>query len=486
MSCAESVPDRVEAAVIGAGPAGMSAATALAKAGIDALTIDEAEAPGGRIWRAVPAALRNGQDGPDMAEGDRRRADVSASGARFLPRSVVWSIGREAGDWRIDMLTPEGSRSVRAGLLLVAVGTVERVIPFPGWTLPGVVSLAGTTILLKSQRMAPGRRVVVAGTGPLLASVGAGILKAGSEVAAVVDIASRLEWLRTAPALATDPSLAARGASWTWRLLRAGIVPRHRTGVVAAEGQEQLESVVLSPLDKDGAPVPGAPVRRIACDALSIGHGLSPATEITRLLRAEHVFDRDLGGWRPATDVEGRTSLDGLYVAGDGAGVRGAACACEAGERAAAAMLADLRSLRSVKARKAVVNGRIGAAMSRLSRQRPAMSAAIPRKTVVCRCEDVTRAEIEAAIDDGAMDINQLKHFTRCGMGPCQGRNCGDVAAELLALRMIEDGRAEEIDSARRAVGQWTGRTPLRPVPLTDLVGTFSYEDIHVPEPAPL
>jgi len=486
---ASAAPEPVvaEVAVIGAGPAGASAAAALAKAGIGVAVIDEAREAGGRIWRAAPPALRPPRPGPEAAEGDRLRARLAASGAMAIAEAVVWSVGRSGDGWRIDMLGPDGPCAVSARRLLVAVGTTERVIPFPGWTTPGVVGLAATTVLLKSQKTAPGRRVVVAGSGPLLASVAAGVLKAGAEVAAVADLASAREWLRAGPALVSRPGLAARGAGWTLAALRGGVRPRFRTTVLAAEGEERLEAVRLGPVDADGAPVPGAPSERIGCDALAIGHGLSPATEITRLLRAGHVFDRDLGGWRPETDAEGRTSVPGLYVAGDGAGVRGAAHAQIAGARAAAAIAADLRRGSPIVVPDGASRAaRLGTAMSRLTRQRPGLTAAIPPGTVVCRCEDVTRAEIDAAIDDGATGMNQLKHFTRCGMGPCQGRSCADAAAELLALRLVADGGAPELDAARTAAGQWTGRTPLRPVPLDALTGAFDYDDIPVPEPAPL
>ena len=124
--------------------------------------------------------------------------------------------------------------------------------------------------------------------------------------------------------------------------------------------------------------------------------------------------------------------------------------------------------------------------MARLTTTKLAMAAEIPPETIVCRCEDVTRAEIDAACDTGARDVNQLKHFTRCGMGPCQGRSCGEAAAELLALRLVADGAVPDVDAGRRCAGQWTGRVPLRPVPLAALAGKFSYDDIPVPEPAPL
>ena len=119
--------------------------------------------------------------------------------------------------------------------------------------------------------------------------------------------------------------------------------------------------------------------------------------------------------------------------------------------------------------------------MSRLAALRPALVASIPADTVVCRCEDVTRREIEEAVAEGAVEVNQLKHFTRCGMGPCQGRICGEAAAELVAARIASDP-----DEGRRAAGQWTGRAPLRPVAMDDLAGRFEYGDIPIPPPAPL
>ena len=223
-------------------------------------------------------------------------------------------------------------------------------------------------------------------------------------------------------------------------------------------------------------------------DALCIGHGLAPATEVPRLLRAECAFDRARGGWRPETDVFGRTSVAGLYVAGDGAGILGGQAALLAGRTVGAAIAADLCG--TVPAARASWSGwrarRFGAAMTGLTATKSAVAAAIPAETIVCRCEDVTRAEIDAGYDAGAREINQLKHFTRCGMGPCQGRICGEAVAELLALRLAADGAVADVDAGRRRAGQWTGRTPLRPVPLAALVGEFSYDDIPVPEPAPL
>jgi len=196
-------------------------------------------------------------------------------------------------------------------------------------------------------------------------------------------------------------------------------------------------------------------------------------------------FDRLRGGWVPRVDAFGRTSLPGLYAVGDGAGIRGADPALVAGELAGLAAASDAGRISA-----ATFNGEtkkplrqrasywsFADAMADMMALRPAQVAGIPAPTVVCRCEDVTRLDIENAAAAGALDVNQMKHFTRCGMGPCQGRMCGDVAAELLAQsRKVQ----------REAVGYWTGRPPLRPVPLTDLVGSFEYGDIPIPRPAPL
>ena len=204
-----------------------------------------------------------------------------------------------------------------------------------------------------------------------------------------------------------------------------------------------------------------------------------------RVLRADMVFDRLRGGWVPVTDANGRTSVSGLIAVGDGAGIRGAEPAALAGEIAGLTVAHDCGRLdvgaysvamRGLRKRLENYNAFADTIAGHMA-LRAAHAAAVPADTIVCRCEDVTRGAIDAAARDGASDVNQLKHFTRCGMGPCQGRMCGDVAAELLA---------QARGLTRDAVGVWTGRPPLRPVALDDLIGTFSYSDIPVPKPAPL
>lgn len=475
-------PHETDLIVIGGGPAGAAAALAASRAGLSVALLDEAASPGGQVYRAPPAGLSVSPAGrgPDDEAGEALRARLAASPVAWRGAARVWSI---SDAFRVDAVTPAGNESFIAPRLVAATGAHERLTPFPGWTTPGVIGLAAATILLKSQGMIPGRRTVVAGCGPLLAAVAAKIVAGGGVVAAVVDLSGPGDWLGALPGLARRPDLLRQGMGWALKLGVARVPVLFRHGVVAVEGAAACERVTIAPVDSEGRPT-GGRARIIEADALAIGHGLVPGAEITKLLRARHRFDRAAGGWAPLRDAFGRCSVAGLYAVGDGAAIAGAeparlsghlaglAAAHDAGRLAPDVFAREAASARAELDRMLVFAGAVG----RLMRARPAMVEAIAPDTVICRCEDVRRSEIEMAIADGARDINQLKHFTRCGMGPCQGRMCGETAAELLALHL----------GSREEVGYWTGRPPLRPVPLADLLGRFDYADIPVPTPAPL
>ncbi|MCX7340456.1 MAG: NAD(P)/FAD-dependent oxidoreductase [Hyphomicrobiales bacterium] len=462
-------PQRFDLIVLGAGPAGGRAALTAAAAGLTVILIDEQSAAGGQVWRKpraerVPART-------DGQHGEGLRAALDASDVTLALGRRVWSVTE---GFRVDSLGPEGSMSCVADHLIVATGAHERVIPFPGWTMPGVMGLAAATILLKSESRLPGKRVVVAGRGPLMAQVAAGILAKGGRVVAVVDQMRLTGWLGALPALATQPRLLAQGGGWMGRVLasRTPWLFNHR--VVEARGADRVSEIVVTSASGDR--------RALSCDALVIGDGLVPGTEVPRLLSARMWFDRLHGGWIPELTADFETSVPGLFCVGDGAGIRGALQAGTSGELAALAVArqlgrktepARLARLRRAFARASCFSDAVAAMLS----GQTADVARIGPDTIVCRCEDVSRSEIDAAMAEGIRDINQIKHVTRCGMGPCQGRMCGDTVQELVALGSRR---------SREEVGAWTGRPPLRPVPLGDLVGSFDYGDIPVPEPAPL
>lgn len=473
---------RCDVVVIGAGPGGAHTALTAAAAGLSVALVDENAAAGGQVWRA-PSQQVDHADAEARA-GAALRARLAAAPVTHLPGASVWLIGRHGATWRIDLVREGRSETIHAAALVLATGAHERVVPFPGWTTPGVIGLAAATILLKSDGILPGRRCVVAGCGPLLAAAAAGILKAGGEVAAVVDLAARREWLAGLAPLAARPDLAARGAGWVARILRARVKVLSRHAVIGVAGEDTVHEVAVAPVDKTGRPVPGAVPRRFEADCLAIGHGLVPDTAATRLLRVAHRYDADRGGWFAERDDSLAASSPGLWLVGEIGGIGGVAVAALQGELAgfsaarALGRLGDAAFRREVSRLRTSLRraGRAGGAMARMMRLRDGLVAAIPPDTVVCRCEDVTRAEIEDAIGAGARSLDQLKQWTRCGMGPCQGRMCGETAATLLAAHI----------GGRAAAGMWTGRPPLRPVAADEILGSFDYADIPIPPPAPL
>ncbi|MGI9334509.1 MAG: FAD-dependent oxidoreductase [Gammaproteobacteria bacterium] len=479
--------DELELVVVGAGPAGIGAALAAREHGVNVLVVDEGLAPGGQIYRAA----FGGQPGtgpvePDAeaAFGDRLRHQLQESGAHVLSRARVWCA---TPGFRVDALVNEAAgprhAGIRAKTLVAACGTTERIVPFPGWTMPGVVGLAAATTMMKSQFIVPGERTVVAGAGPLLAAVAAGFVKAGVAPVAVVDLASRAEWLARLPRMAVRLDLVRRGVGWLHLIRKAGVPILHRHAVDEVRGTDNVDRVVVRAVDATGGLRSGVTARTFDADALAVGHGLAPASELTRLLGARHVFDAQCGGWVAQHDDSFRTSVSGLYAAGDGAGVFGAAAALIQGRIAGHTAALDLgrteaRVWRSAVTplRRALARARqFGTAMSSIGAPRPGLIARIAPDTVVCRCEDVTRGAIDEAIQNGACEVNQVKAWTRCGMGPCQGRVCGDTVAHLVAERV----------GSRVRAGIWTARAPLRPVAIDELPGQYEYADIPMPEDAP-
>lgn len=462
--------------VIGAGPAGGEAALAASSAGLRVALVDEGVAPGGQVWRAPRTDAALGANGDaDSAAGHDLRRRLAVSDVEILSRTQVWDL---RPGFTAYCVAEGGAKTLTAPLLILATGAVERVQPFPGWTLPGVLGLAAATAIMKAEKHLPGRRTVVAGQGPLLIAVAAKAVALGRPPVAVVDLASRRDWLCAATGFAALPGLALRGAAWLARL-RAARVPMFRNAsVVAASGQQQLSGVTVRNMDN-------GTLTEIEADTLYLGNGLSPADELHRLLGAEQVYDPLRGGYRTVCDADRRASIPGLFVAGDGAGVHGALPSSLQGGIAGLAAALDHGALdrTSFERRSAPLRRRLGRAMRfadascGLMKMREDSLSDIPMDTIVCRCEDVTRGEIEAAIHDGASDINQLKHFTRGGMGPCQGRMCGLNTAAFLRAAM-----PELTDDALRL----TPRAPVRPVNMDELIGSFEYSDIPVPKPAPL
>lgn len=451
--------------VIGGGPAGMAAATRASSLGLRTALIEESAALGGQVYRPMP-----GKAGP----GDALRNELRASETTILLEHAVWNL---SDGYHVDVIGAHGTERLEARALILATGTHERFVPVKGWTLPGVIGLGAATVLMKSQQILPGRDVVVAGVGPLLLVAASMILEAGGRVAALVDLNGVGDWAARAPAMLSRPDLVWQGSRWWSRLLRSKTPVFRRHVVTEIEGEDDVRAVQLAPVDGDWSPSFGAR-RTIAADAVCIGYGLCPSTDMTRLLEVPHRFAPELGGWVPELDDDYRTTKEGLYVVGDAAGVQGVTVAPLSGEIAA---LAAARALSGIEHDATSLRrdlrraSRFGRAMSALTRMRAGLVTSVAPDTIVCRCEDVTRQQIDDAVAAGCGDINQVKAATRCGMGPCQGRMCGDAAASIIATTV----------GSRERIGQLTARPPFRPVATKALTGTFDYDDIIMAERAP-
>ncbi|MDT8857814.1 NAD(P)/FAD-dependent oxidoreductase [Paracoccaceae bacterium Fryx2] len=447
-------------AIIGAGPAGLRAAAALVAAGLRPVLLDEAPEPGGQIYRRPPPALRPALAPAKLYGPDASRARALHEGFAALagavdhrPGTMVWNAtNRDAGGFRLMLHHTSGLRSaLDCDALILATGAMDRILPMPGWTLPGVWSLGGAQVMLKGQANLIGRRPVFAGSGPLLYLIAGQYAAAGGTPAAVIDAASFGAKLRAIPWLAARPAVMLRGVAMT-ALLRA-------RGVPLLEGchADRIEAA------DDGLRVHWSGARGtgfVTGDAVAIGHGLKPEHLLADILGCDRRYDTGARQWLVHTDAEGRSSQPGLYLAGDMAGIRGGHAAETAGELTALAALADLG--RAAPGRPALRRALIRQDLFRKGMERafPFPSdrvADLPDETIVCRCEGIGAGDLRQAIRLWQpADVNRLKAMTRCGMGRCQGRLCGDIAAGLLAS---ETGRHVA------DVGSLRGQAPVKPLP---------------------
>ncbi len=452
-----------EILVLGGGAGGLNAAIAAGRAGARVLLVDERPQPGGQYYKQpLRAAL---PDDAQFAGGRALIAEAQAAGVAFLRGAQLWGAFEP-----LDLMIFDGgaSRLCRPGRLIVAAGAYERGLPFPGWTLPGVMTTGAAQTLLRSYAVLPGQRVLVAGNGPLNLQVAVELARAGAEVAAVVELARR-PGLWAAAALGTmltsTPMLALRGRDYLTELKRRGVALLHRHVVAGVEraGDRLRAQVVPWPAD-------GATGRSYEVDAVCVGYGFMPSNEILRALGCRHAFDPARGHLVTERDGDGLTSVAQVYAVGDCAGLGGAPAAEAEGLIAGLAAARSLGLAPAVGQQQAVVRARaqlrryrrFQSGLWELFRAPHLLTELAGPQTVICRCEELTLAEIEAGFEDGTQSIGAVKRATRAGMGRCQGRYCGPVLAALAAAR-----RNLPLDEG----AHWAPRPPVKPIRIADIVG---------------
>jgi NADPH-dependent 2,4-dienoyl-CoA reductase/sulfur reductase-like enzyme len=434
---------RVDVAVVGAGPAGLAAACAAAEAGASVLLLDEAAAPGGQVWRraSVGAGSAAGQESAGLAAARPSRLArrwmrrCEASGACLVSGASVLDVAPGP-----TLLADQAGRALRveARRLVIATGARERFLPFPGWTLPNVMGVGGAQALLKSGASFRGRRVVVAGSGPLLLPVAASLARAGARIAIVAEQAPAAAVARFAAALWRRPRRliqAARYRAAFWRApYRCGVWVSAALGGARppSSGEVSLGAGVRRPAAaqdslavRETVLTDGFRTWSEECDLLACAYGLVPNLELARLLGCA------LTGGDPRVvrvDARQQTSVAGVYCAGEPTGIGGLEPALLSGRiagMAAAGIAPETPLLRSLQRRRDHERG-FAAALRRAFQPRSELLRLATSATIVCRCEDVPLGKI-----DPAWSARQAKLYTRAGMGPCQGRVCG-AALELL------------------------------------------------------
>lgn len=448
--------DRLAPLIVGAGPAGIRAAQCLAAAGLRPVVIDEGHAPGGQIYRQrlVPDARTTATlYGSEASKAERLHRDFAALADQIdhRPLTLLWNLR----DGIADVAQNVQNRRIAYDGLILATGATDRVLPIPGWTLPGVFTLGGAQIALKAQGCAIGRRVVFVGSGPLLTLVAWQYLRAGVDVAAVLDAAPLSAKRHLLRGLAQSPKVILRGTRYAAELKLRGVRLAYGVNDVAITGTDRATGVTWRE---------GRHTKHLDCDGVGYGLSLRSETQLADLAGCAFGFNQRDRAFLPLRDMAGRTSVPGVYLAGDGAGIAGADAAEWAGERAALALLED-RGL-PVEAGQAA---QLERSLSANAAFRDTLEAAFPfplhwarhisDDTLLCRCEEVTAGEIRDAITHfGLPEMNRVKAVTRMGMGRCQGRMCGAAAAEVLACHT-----GQPIDT----MGRLRAQAPVKPVPFT-------------------
>jgi len=450
--------------VVGAGPAGIAAATQAARAGASVLVLDEYSQPGGQYYRQPAEGICPTSSARIFEQSERGHSlilEAKQAGVAFRCEALVWGAFT---DGTLAVHSADTSEVITPGKLILACGAYDRSVAFPGWTLPGVMTAGAAQALLKGQGILPGRRILMAGTGPLQVAVAAQLAQAGARLVGVLEAVKLGRLVSSGPRFWGQWGRLREGLQY-WRTLRSANVPLTfgRT-VIRAIGDGVLSAVVTAELDDDWSAIPGTEAE-VQVDTLCTEFGLVPNTRLARLLGCQIVYDPARGGLVPLYDDAMQSSRSGVFIVGEAAGIAGAKAAelqgriagisaalqlgkgdpYQCGQRIAAArreLRSELRFARSLNETFAV---------------KPGILKLLTDDTIICRCEEITAGEFRHERPAWISTLDAARTVIRVGMGNCQGCMCESLVAQLLA---------KEAGRKIAEVGSYHIRPPLKPIPV--------------------
>ncbi|MFA0442148.1 hypothetical protein BCU70_01920 [Vibrio sp. 10N.286.49.C2] len=442
--------------IIGAGPGGLAAAVTAEDLGLKTLVVDEQPEPGGQIYRSMERSRSENVDvlGKDYFAGKPLVETFRASSATYIPNTTVINI---ANNFDVDLLSGGETQRVRGRRVLLSIGATERPVPMKKWTLPGVMGAAAADILFKSADMVPDEPVVIAGSGPLLLLAACHLVDNGVEIAAMVETASFKDYIKAAPYLPgalLRCSYLLKGLQMRWKVKRAGVPLYMGCRDLEVIGGERAEGLRFSYRGRQ---------KDIDAKTVLLHEGVVPNIRLSESLNCEHEWYEPQRYWKPVLDIWGQTSVKGVSIAGDSAGIGGGPMATVRGHLAAIDSAYKLQIISESERDRLAEQHKIY--LNKEKAIRPFLDHIFPpsRQTLVpagdnimvCRCEEITSGQIREAIGQGARHPTQIKGRTRAGMGPCQGRMCAATISEIIADSCLID----IVD-----VGSLRVRTPLKPL----------------------
>jgi len=459
---------KTQVLVIGAGPAGMTIASKLAKYGVDVLVIDERKISGGQYFKQPAQKFEIVENKLDFQyrKGRALINDLDKSGAKIMHGVKIWAAD---GSEKFFAYDDCNKYFISTNKVVIATGAFEKGLAFPGWTLPGVMTTGAGQSLLRSYQVAPGEAIAIAGNGPLNLQLAAELLRAGAKVKVVAETASLFNFknvIRGFFLFISSPRTALNGLGYVATIFKSGTKILTGQVIIEALGAEMVQGAKFAPIDSQGKPKSDPKnISNFQVDSVTIGYGFSPSNEIARILDCHHNIDEKWGYLTTTRDLMGATNLSNVWVIGDGSGINGAQVA-----KSNASLLA-LEMLRLAKIKKGLLlKLQMQLATFTLKNQlffqktlwkvfnAPLIvdQVATP-ETYICRCLSISLTQAKSAISEHTLSAGAAKRINRVGMGRCQGRYCSPVIQKLIS---------ENTGSELNQFSGFAPQVPIKPVPI--------------------